>query len=59
MKLLLHSGETAGVYAVDGIPMIINTGDTVVPTVCALWKVPDLIPTIIIHSPVLSKVLII
>ncbi|CAF4909834.1 unnamed protein product [Pieris macdunnoughi] len=56
MKLVLHSGETAGVYAVDGVPMIIDTGETLVPTVCALWKVPDLIPTIVIHSPVLSKV---
>ncbi|CAH4033678.1 unnamed protein product [Pieris brassicae] len=56
MKLVLHSGETTGVYAVDGVPMIIDTGETLVPTVCALWKVPDLIPTIVIHSPVLSKV---
>lgn len=56
MKLILHSEETVGVYVVDGVPIMIDLGETLAPTVCALWKVPDLIPTIIIHSPVLSKV---
>ncbi|KAM3958321.1 eukaryotic translation initiation factor 2D [Aphomia sociella] len=57
MKLVLHSGETVGVYVVDGLPTMIETGDQLVPTVCALWKVPELIPIISIHSPVLPKVL--
>ncbi|CAK1542786.1 unnamed protein product [Leptosia nina] len=56
MKLVLHSGDTVGVYVVDGVPMIIDSGETLIPTVCAMWKVPDLLPTIIIHSPVLSKI---
>ncbi|CAK1589366.1 unnamed protein product [Parnassius mnemosyne] len=55
MKLILHSGETVGVYVVDSVPVMIETGDALVPTVCALWKVPDLLPTLIVHSPVLSK----
>ncbi|KPJ01359.1 Eukaryotic translation initiation factor 2D [Papilio xuthus] len=55
MKLMLHSGESVGVYVVDNVPMVIETGDVLVPTVCALWKVPDLLPTLIIHSPVLPK----
>ncbi|CAH2055994.1 unnamed protein product, partial [Iphiclides podalirius] len=55
MKLILHSGETVGVYVVDGVPVMIETGDILVPTTCALWKVPDLLPTLIIHSPVLPK----
>ncbi|XP_045539513.1 eukaryotic translation initiation factor 2D [Papilio machaon] len=55
MKLMLHSGESVGVYVVDNVPMMIETGDLLVPTVCALWKVPDLLPTLIIHSPVLPK----
>ncbi|XP_026751619.2 eukaryotic translation initiation factor 2D [Galleria mellonella] len=57
MKLVLHSGETIGVYVVDGIPIIIEKEEQLVPTVCALWKIPDLIPTITIHTPVLPKVL--
>nr|XP_026498287.1 eukaryotic translation initiation factor 2D [Vanessa tameamea] len=56
MKLILYSGDTVGVYVVDGVPMMIDLGDKLVPTVCALWKVNDLIPIISIHSPVLSKV---
>ncbi|XP_059050220.1 eukaryotic translation initiation factor 2D [Achroia grisella] len=57
MKLVLHSGETVGVYVVDGLPIMIETEEQLVPTVCALWKIPDLIPTITIHTPVLAKVL--
>lgn len=56
MKLVLHSGDTVGVYVVDGVPMVIETEEGLVPTVCALWKVPELVPTLIIHSPVLPKV---
>ncbi|XP_045504964.1 eukaryotic translation initiation factor 2D [Colias croceus] len=56
MKLVLHSGDTVGVYVVDGVPMIIEVEELLVPTVCALWIVPDLVPTIVIHSPVLNKV---
>ncbi|XP_041969750.1 eukaryotic translation initiation factor 2D [Aricia agestis] len=56
MKLILHSGDTVGVYVVDGTPMIIELEDRLVPTVCAMWKVPDLVPTIAIHTPVLSKI---
>ncbi|CAG4942129.1 unnamed protein product [Parnassius apollo] len=55
MKLILHSCETVGVYVVDSVPVMIKIGDVLVPTVCALWKVPDLLPTLIIHSPVLPK----
>lgn len=57
MKLILHSEEIVGVYVVDGVPVMIDLGDRLAPTVCALWKVPDLVPTISIHSPVLSKVI--
>lgn len=56
MKLVLHSGDYVNLYAVDGVPMIIETAEGLVPTVCALWKVPGLVPTLTIHSPVLAKV---
>lgn len=56
MKLVLHSGDLVNVYSVDGVPMVIETSERLVPTVCALWKVPDLVPILIIHSPVLPKV---
>ncbi|XP_039747952.1 eukaryotic translation initiation factor 2D isoform X2 [Pararge aegeria] len=55
MKVVLHSGDTVSVYVVDGVPVMIDMGDRLVPTVCALWKVPELVPTIRIHTPVLSK----
>lgn len=56
MKLILHSGDTLNVYSVDSVPMIIETEERLIPTVCALWKVPDLVPVLIIHGPVLSKI---
>ncbi|XP_072945272.1 eukaryotic translation initiation factor 2D [Epargyreus clarus] len=56
MKLVVHSGETVGVFVVDGVPVMLEVGEALVPTVCALWKVPDLVPTLIIHSLVLPKV---
>ena len=56
MKLVLHSGDMVNVYSVDGMPMVIETGERLVPTVCALWKVPDLVPVLAVHTPVLSKV---
>lgn len=58
MKLVLHSGDIVNVYSVDGLPMVIETDKGLVPTVCALWKVPDLVPVLAIHTPVLPKVFI-
>ncbi|XP_049878808.1 eukaryotic translation initiation factor 2D [Pectinophora gossypiella] len=57
LKLVLHSGEIVAVYAVDNVPVMIELETGLVPTVCALWKVPDLVPTITIHTPVLGKIL--
>ncbi|XP_050672901.1 eukaryotic translation initiation factor 2D isoform X1 [Leptidea sinapis] len=56
MKLIVHSGDTVGVYVVDSFPIMIEIEETLIPTVCALWKYPELIPNIVIHSPVLNKV---
>lgn len=56
MRVVLHSGDSVGVYVVDGAPALLEVGDALVPTVCALWKVPELVPTLIVHSPVLPKV---
>lgn len=56
MKLVLHSGDLVNVYSVDGIPMVIETSEALIPTVCALWKVPNLVPVLVIHTPVLPKV---
>ncbi|CAG9571463.1 unnamed protein product [Danaus chrysippus] len=56
MELVLHSGDTAGVYVMDGVPIMIDLGESLIPTVCALWKAPDLVPIICIHTPVLSKI---
>ncbi|XP_023939093.2 eukaryotic translation initiation factor 2D [Bicyclus anynana] len=56
MKVVLHSGDTVSVYVVDGVPMMVEVCDRLVPTVCALWRVPDLVPTIMIHTLVLSKI---
>lgn len=57
MKLTLHSGDTVGVYVVDGVPIMIDLGEKLVPTVYALWKAADLVPTICINPLVLSKVI--
>ncbi|XP_053616639.1 eukaryotic translation initiation factor 2D isoform X2 [Plodia interpunctella] len=57
VKLALHSGDMVAVYTVDGVPVLIETAEQLVPTVCALWKVPDMVPTITVHSPVVPKVL--
>ncbi|CAG9571473.1 unnamed protein product [Danaus chrysippus] len=43
MELVLHSGDTAGVYVIDGVPIMIDLGESLIPTICALWKAPDLI----------------
>ncbi|XP_045453606.1 eukaryotic translation initiation factor 2D [Melitaea cinxia] len=56
MKLTLHSGDTVGVYVVNGVPTMIDLGEKLVPTVYALWKAVDLVPTISVNSLVLSKV---
>ncbi|CAH0664238.1 unnamed protein product [Spodoptera exigua] len=56
MRLVLHSGDLVNVYSVDGIPMVIETSEALIPTVCALWKVPNLVPVLAIHTPVLAKV---
>ncbi|OWR52591.1 eukaryotic translation initiation factor 2D [Danaus plexippus plexippus] len=56
MEVVLHSGDIAGVYVVDGVPVMIDLGESLLPTVCALWKAPDLVPIICIHTPVLSKI---
>lgn len=56
MKLVLHSGDVVNVYASDGIPMLIETPGGLVPTVCALWRAPDLVPVLTIHTLVLAKV---
>ncbi|KAG6460942.1 eukaryotic translation initiation factor 2D [Manduca sexta] len=56
MKVTLNSGEAVNVYAVDGAPTMIEMADCMVPTVCALWKAPELAPAIVIHSPVLFKI---
>lgn len=56
MKLVLHSGDLVNVYALDGIPMLMELPQGLVPTICALWKVPDLVPVLTIHTPVLAKV---
>ncbi|XP_068623116.1 eukaryotic translation initiation factor 2D [Battus philenor] len=55
MKLTLHSGETVGVFVVDGVPMVIEAGAALLPTVCALWRAPSLLPTLIVHTPVVPK----
>ncbi|KAJ2945073.1 hypothetical protein O0L34_g9128 [Tuta absoluta] len=57
VKLTLHSGEIVDVFTVDSAPMLIDTEAGLLPTVAALWKVPELVPTIVIHTPVLAKIL--
>lgn len=56
MKVVLYNTETVSVFAVNNVPIIIDTAVGLVPTVCALWKLPDLLPVVTVHSPVLSKV---
>ncbi|GBP91570.1 Eukaryotic translation initiation factor 2D [Eumeta japonica] len=56
MRLITHSGDTIAVYVVDGEPIILETADRLCPTLCGLWKLPDLLPTITIHSLVLGKI---
>lgn len=56
MKVVLNSGVSVNVYVVDSTPVLIETDSGLVPTVCALWKVPDLVPMLEIHNVVLKKV---
>lgn len=56
MKLVLHSGDAVSVFVVESAPLLLDTAAGLVPTVCALWRAPDLLPTLTIHTPVLSKV---
>lgn len=56
MKLIVNSGDTVSVYVVDNVPIVIEAAERLYPTVCALWKVPDLVPVLTVHSPVLPKV---
>ncbi|XP_026328102.1 eukaryotic translation initiation factor 2D-like, partial [Hyposmocoma kahamanoa] len=56
MKLVLHNAETVSVFAVNSVPIIIDTPAGLIPTVCALWKLHDLLPVVTLYSPVLPKI---
>ncbi|XP_028036940.1 eukaryotic translation initiation factor 2D isoform X1 [Bombyx mandarina] len=56
MKLVLSSGDIVNVYVMDGVPIIMEVAEGLVPTVCALWQAPEMVPHIIIHTPVFPKV---
>lgn len=56
MKVVLNSGDCVNVYVVENTPVLVETESGLLPTVCALWKVPELVPVLDIHSVVLRKV---
>lgn len=54
LKIQTHSGEICTVYAVDRLPMFFETAAAVLlPTVYAMWQVPDLLPAFTTHPDVL------
>lgn len=57
MKVVLYNTETVSVFAVNGVPIVVDTPAGLVPTVCALWKLPELLPVVTMHTAVLPKVI--
>ncbi|KAI8998182.1 hypothetical protein BC832DRAFT_535091 [Gaertneriomyces semiglobifer] len=55
-KFVAHGGEQGILYLVDGQPLFWRDLDSRLwPTVYALWKVPDMVSTLITHGPVMQK----
>lgn len=53
IKVITHNEDIVNVYAVDRRSMFFETPDHVfLPTVYALWLVPNLIPAFTTHPPV-------
>lgn len=62
LKLITHSGQTVMVYTSDRRPMFFEfspSGDeskcVILPTVYALWTLPDIVPTFTTHAAVLPR----
>lgn len=62
LKIILHSGQMATVYTCDRRPMFFEfspsgdeTKSILLPTVYALWILPDIVPTFTTHPPVLPR----
>lgn len=62
LKVILHSGQTAIVYTSDRRPMFFEfspsgdeTKSIILPTVYALWILPELVPTFTTHAAVLPR----
>lgn len=59
LKIITHSEEICTVYAVDRLPMFFETNGPVpgvlLPTVYALWLVPELVPAFTTHAEVLPR----
>ncbi|KAI8441202.1 hypothetical protein MSG28_009428 [Choristoneura fumiferana] len=56
MKLVVHSGEAVDVFVVDGVPLVLGARGRLLPTVCALWRLPALLPALTVQAPVLPKI---
>ncbi|RKO87594.1 hypothetical protein BDK51DRAFT_34241, partial [Blyttiomyces helicus] len=55
-KFVAHSGDQGTLYLVDGEPVFWRDLDGGFwPSVYTAWKVPDLLPTIMTHGPVMRK----
>uniref|UniRef100_A0A914WBS9 SUI1 domain-containing protein n=1 Tax=Plectus sambesii TaxID=2011161 RepID=A0A914WBS9_9BILA len=55
LKLTTFTDSSVNVFSFDKVPMAFEVDDgTLYPTVYALWKAPELLPTLLIHENVLN-----
>ncbi|KAI9091469.1 hypothetical protein DFS34DRAFT_326062 [Phlyctochytrium arcticum] len=55
-KFITHAEDPGTLYSVDGQPVLWrDQGGRVYPTVYALWQIPEMLPPIYTHGPVLRK----
>ncbi|TPX63855.1 hypothetical protein SpCBS45565_g06320 [Spizellomyces sp. 'palustris'] len=55
-KFVTHGGEQGVLYVVDGQPILWkDLSGCIFPTVYTLWRIPNMLPTIMTHGPVLQK----
>lgn len=56
LKIITHSEEIVTVYTVDKRPMFFETPENrLLPTVYAMWLVPELVPLFTTHPDVLPR----
>lgn len=56
VKIITHCEQIITVYAVDKLPLFFEiSSNTLLPTVYALWQVPNMLPSFTTHPDVLLR----